>query len=216
MKNHLVASALTALAILSASPALAKEATPPAPAGAYTLDKAHGSLIVRMSHMTFSHFTARFTQFGVKLQIDPRHPEKARLEATIDPHSIDADNPPAGFLDALRGPDWLYASKYPEITYRSTKIERTGPKTARVTGDLTLHGVTHPVVLNATFNGGYPGFEMDPQARIGFSVRGHFSRSAFGISYGVLPPHSIMGVGDDVEVIIEAELTGPAWKKPAK
>jgi polyisoprenoid-binding protein YceI len=216
MRNILIAPALAALIAFSAQSATAKEVAPPAPAGTYALDKSHGSLIVRMSHMTFSHFTARFTRFDVKLKIDPKHPEKARLDATIDPHSIDADNPPPGFLDALRGPEWLYASKYPEITYRSTKIERTGPKTARVTGDLTLHGVTHPVVLNVTFNGGYPGFEMDPQARIGFSVRGHFSRSAFGISYGVLPPHSIMGVGDDVEVIIEAELTGPAWKKPAK
>lgn len=215
MLRTIIIAAAFAAGALAYTPAMAAEA-PPAPAGVYKLDKSHGSLIVRLSHMTFSNYTARFTRFDVTLDIDPKHPDRAKLDVTIDPLSIDADNAPEGFLDALRGPDWLFASKYPKVTYRSTKIERTGKKTARITGDLTLHGQTHPVVLNATFNGGYPGFEMDPNARIGFSVHGKFSRSAFGISYGVLPPNSIMGVSDEVEVIVEAEMNGPAWKKPAK
>ena len=181
------------------------------PGGTYTEDKAHTSLIVRLNHLGFSHFTARFTGIDMKLVIDPKHPEKATLDATIDPNTLTSDNPPAGFLDELRGAQWLNTKLFPKVTYHATKIELTGPKTARITGDLTLLGITKPVVLDATFNGGYPGFAMDPNARVGFSVHGSFKRSLFGLAYGIPAPGTTMGVGDDVDLIIETEFTGPAW-----
>lgn len=217
MKNVIAACALFLTAAL---PAEAANITPIAtdlPAGSYTVDKAHTSLIVRLSHLGFSMFTARFTGVDIKLDIDPKHPERAKLEATIDPNTLESDNPPAGFLEELRGAQWLNAKLFPKVTYRATEIELTGPKTAKITGDLTLHGVTKPVVLNATFNGGYQGFEMDPRARAGLSVRGTFKRSDFGITIGIPAPGSNLGVSDEVEVIIETELNGPAWhgaKKP--
>jgi polyisoprenoid-binding protein YceI len=98
------------------------------------------------------------------------------------------------------------------MSFRSTKVMVTGKDTARITGDFTLHGATHPVTLKAKFNGGYPGMAMDPHARIGFSAHGVFRRSEFGMGIGVPAPGSTMGVGDAVEVMIEAEFTGPAWK----
>ncbi len=181
------------------------------PAGAYTLDKPHASLILRVSHMGFSHFTARFARFDVNLQFDPAHPSRSHVEAKIDPNSLESDNPPDGFLEMLRGPQWLDAAKYPSITFRSINVEQTGPSTARITGDFTLHGVTHPVVLNATFNGGYEGMKLDPHARIGFSAHGIIKRSQFGIDIGLPWPAPHMGVGDDIDVTIEAEFNGPAW-----
>ncbi|CAN5444608.1 hypothetical protein BH10PSE4_BH10PSE4_28110 [soil metagenome] len=105
--------------------------------------------------------------------------------------------------------------KYPAITFRSTQVVVTGPNTAKITGDLTLHGVTKPVVLEASFNGGYAGFEMDPHARVGFSAHGVFKRSDFGMGFGVPAPGSTMGVGDEVDVRIETEFSGPAWVKSA-
>jgi polyisoprenoid-binding protein YceI len=87
----------------------------------------------------------------------------------------------------------------------------------RITGDLTLHGVTKPVVLEATFNGGYAGHPMDPHARIGFSARGTFNRSDFGMVYGIPAPGTTMGVSDAVNVTIEAEFSGPPFEpKDAK
>jgi polyisoprenoid-binding protein YceI len=74
--------------------------------------------------------------------------------------------------------------------------------------------VTRPVSLDAKFNGGYAGHPMDPHARIGFSARGSLKRSEFGIAFGVPAPGSQFGVGDDVEIIIEAEFSGPAWTPP--
>lgn len=92
-------------------------------------------------------------------------------------------------------------------------MELTGRNTARVTGDLTLHGVTRPVVLETSFNGGYAPGAIDPMgARIGFSAHGFLRRSDFGMGYGVPAKGTNMGVGDRVEILIETEAT---MKKPA-
>jgi polyisoprenoid-binding protein YceI len=185
------------------------------PAGAYKLDKAHASLLFRVNHLGFSHYTGRFSTFDAKLQFDPEHPAASQVDVTIEPRSLEADNAPAGFLDSLRGKAWLDSAKFPQMTFHSTKIESTGEHALRIQGDLTLHGVTRPVILNATYNGGYAGHPMDPHARIGFSAHGSFKRSQFGIAYGIPEPGSTMGVGDDVEVIIETEFSGPPLAKPA-
>jgi polyisoprenoid-binding protein YceI len=76
-----------------------------------------------------------------------------------------------------------------------------------------MRGVTRPMTLEARFNGGYAGQQLDPNARIGFSARGTLKRSEFGISFGIPEPGSIMGVSDAVEVIVETEFTGPPWEK---
>ncbi len=185
------------------------------PAGAYTLDKTHASLVFRVNHLGFSNYTASFQQFDVQLQFDPANLAASSVTASIDPTSLRLDNPPAGFTDALLGVDWLDAKQYPQMTYRSNKVEVTSPNNVRITGDLTLHGVTRPVVLDAVFNGGYAGHPMDPHARIGFSAQGTFKRSEFGIAYGIPEPGSSMGVSDEVDVVIETEFSGPAWSAPA-
>jgi len=184
-------------------------ATAKVPAGAYTLDTAHASLVFRVNHMGFSHYTAQFKKFTVQLQFDPKRLTASSVAATIDPRSLDLDNPPAGFVDALLGEQWLDATKYPEMTFKSSKLESTGVNSVRAIGDFTLHGVTKPVALEIQFNGGYPGHPMDPHARIGFSAHGSLKRSEFGIAYGIPEPGSNMGVSDEVQVAIEAELSGP-------
>ena len=202
----------------STAPDAATTAAPVAvnvPAGVYTNDKAHSSLIFRISHMGYSHVTARFTKWDAQLHLEPANLSASTVSATIDPRSLDADNPPAGFLDQLRGPQWLDAAHYPQMSFRSTSVTPIGPNTARIVGDFTLHGVTKPVTLDARFNGGYPGMELDPHARAGFSAHGVLKRSDFGISSFILPPNSNMGVGDDIEIIIESEFSGPAWHAPA-
>jgi polyisoprenoid-binding protein YceI len=223
MKKILVATVFMGLAACSPKPAADKAeapaAAPPAaaakpapvnvPAGAYTLDKSHATLVFKVSHLGFSNYTAAFADFDAKLNFDPAKPELSTIEATIDPRSLTLPHPPAGFLDELTGPQWLNAQQYPAITFKSTKVEVTGPDTARITGDFTLHGVTKPVVLEAKFNGGYAGHPMDPHARIGFSAKGTFKRSDYGIAFGVPAPGTTMGVSDAVDVAIEAEFSGP-------
>lgn len=227
MRIFLLAAALGLAACSPPAAAPKQDAAPPGaaqaavsvngvPSGVYTTDKAHSSLLVRLNHLSYSHFTARFETWNAQLQLDPAHPEAAGLNVNIDPRSISSDNPPAGFLNIMRGPDFLDAAHFNTISFHATGIERTGANTARIIGNLTLHGVTKPISLDATFNGGYGGMQLDPHARIGFSAHGTFKRSDFGMGYGVPPPGSNMGVGDDVEIVVETEMSGPAWTAPAQ
>jgi polyisoprenoid-binding protein YceI len=206
---------VTAFCAAALQPVLAANVPPPVPgsipAGSYSLDKPHASLIFRVSHLGFSHWTARFTNFDAKLQFDPARPAVSQVTVTIDPASLTPDNPPAGFVSSLLGVQWFDVGQFPQMTFRSTRVQAVAPNTLHITGELTLHGVTKPVTLDATYNGGYAGHPMDPHARIGFSAHGALKRSDFGISLGIPQPGSTMGVGDEVEFTIEAEFSGPPW-----
>jgi polyisoprenoid-binding protein YceI len=208
--------------VLVAGPAIAATAAAPAPAppaGAYTLDKAHTSVTFRVNHLGFSHYTARFANVDGKLKFDPAHPVAMAVEATIDPKSLELNTPPPGFHDQLMGKGWFEAAQFPAITFKSTKVALTGKNSAKVTGDFTLHGVTKPVTLDVTYNGGWPANAMDG-ARVGFSGHTTIKRSAFGMGFGVPAPGTNMGVSDDVDIAIETEFNsgGPvkASAAPAK
>jgi polyisoprenoid-binding protein YceI len=210
MKAFTTFAAVAGLSItLAAGAALAQDAaaTQP-PAGRYYMDKSHTSLVFRVSHLGLSNYTASFSRVDGQLEFDPKNPAAMRVEATIDPTSLTLNTPPAGFHDQMMGKDWFNAAQFPKITFRSTKVEPTGADTAKVTGELTLHGVTAPVVLDVTYNGGYPPNNFDPGgARVGFSARGVVKRSAFGIAAGIPAPGTKMGVSDAVEVAIETEFS---------
>jgi polyisoprenoid-binding protein YceI len=189
-----------------------------APPGEYKLDNTHASVTFRVNHLGLSRYTARFTDIAGKLNFDPANPAAMSVEATVDPNSLETDFPldEPDFDAELTGPQWLDAGRFPTITFKSTKVEPTGANTAKVTGDFTLHGVTRPLTLDVTFNGGYAAGGMDPSgARIGFSAKGEIKRSEFGIAYGVPAAGTNFGVSDAVEIIIEAEFTQPGPAKPA-
>lgn len=211
------ATAAAATAATTASTTAATATPPPAaapvPAGRYTLDAAHASLVFRVDHLGFSHYVGRFTRFDADLTFDPARPAQSTVVVKVQAKSLDADNAPGGFLDTLRGPEWLDAQKYPTFEFRSKRVEVLGGNRLKIAGDFTMRGVTKPLVLDATYNGGYAGHPMDPHARIGFTARGSLLRSDFGVSYGIPAPGSTMGVGDRVQIEIEAEFTGPPLKK---
>lgn len=225
MRHALWASALLATAgAVACSPQPAEKAVPSAPAaaapaavtntalpGPYIIDPDHTSVTFRVNHLGLSNYTARFTKVDADLQFDPSNPSAMSVSATIDPRSLETDysKPDTVDFDAeLAGPSWLDAAKFPQITFKSTRVEPTGANTAKVTGDLGLHGVTKPLTLDVTFNGGLAPNAMDPAgSRIGFSARGALKRSDFGVTYGIPAPGSNFGVGDEVEVIIETEFT---------
>lgn len=185
-----------------------------APAGDYATDPSHSSLTFRVNHLGFSNYTARFSTFSARLRLDPAHPEASTLTAQIPVSSLTLNSPPDGFVQEMLGPQFFDSAHFPQINFQSTSVQLTGPRTARVTGNLTLHGVTRPVTMEVTFNGGYPGMSMDPSARVGFSARGTLLRSEFGMGYGVPAPGATMGVSDQVEFLIETEMTGPAFQQP--
>ena len=181
------------------------------PAGAYTIDPGHTSILFRVDHLGFSNYTARFKKAAAQLQFDPNNLAASSVTVTVDTQSLetDYDTKVYDFNGMLLGEEWLSAAKHPEITFRSISVEPTGPRTMRINGELTLRGVTRPMVLDAKFNGGYRGHPMDPNARIGFSATGVLNRSEFGLTAGIPAPGTKMGVSDAVNVIVETEFSGP-------
>ena len=203
--------------LLATTPTLAQEDLPPPGPGEYKIDLAHSRLLFRVNHLGFSNYTALFTTFDANLEFDPASPAAMSVSATIDIGSLETHYPdPAfDFNAVLTGADFLNAAAFPTATFTSTTVVQTGPDSADVTGDLTLHGVTGPVTLSVIFNGGWGAMAMDPSgARIGFSATAQFNRSDFGMGFGVPEPGSEMGVADRVDIILEAEFTSVSAATP--
>ena len=196
--------------------AVADTAAPAAvPAGTYVLDPSHSTLVFRVSHLGFSFYTASFDDFDATLRFDPGRPEESALDVRVDVASLRLPTPPAGFREELLGPAWLDAGAHPEMSFVTTSVEPREDGSLRADGELTLRGETRPVALDVTFNGGYAGLPgLDPRARAGFSARGTLRRSDFGIDVGVPAPGSDFGVGDTIELLVEAEFSGPPLADP--
>ncbi len=197
------------LILALASPVAAQDL--PAPlAGTYRLEREHSRVLFKVNHLGFSTYIAPFTGVEATLQFDPEAPETMQLQATIQTGSVETlyPDPNFDFNALISGPDLLDAAQFPTITFTSTAITLTGDRTADVTGDLTLHGVTKPVTLQVTYNGGWGNMPMDPAgARIGFSATGSLKRSDFGMSFGLPAPGTTMGGCEEVKIEIETEFT---------
>lgn len=203
-RTRLIAAALL-LASFAATPAHAQEMTPwkDMPAGVYSIDKTHASLLWKVSHAGLSNYTARFKSFDADITFDPADLTKSKVTAKIDPASLETDYVPTAEKDfnknLITQEQWFNAGKFPQITFTSTKIEVTGDNTGKIHGDLTLLGVTKPVVLDAVFNGAYAVQPFSKKPTLGFSATGSLTRSDFGLDTYV------PAIGDKVDIVIEAE-----------
>ena len=165
-------------------------------AGAYRLDPDHFSLVWKVSHLGFSQFVGRFDRVDATLDFDPANPAASRLEVMVDTASVSSRVP--ALDEVLRGSGWLDTASFPRAVFRSTSITPTGPATGTVTGDLTLRGVSRPVTLAVTFNGGADNF-LTGRYTLGFAAKGTIKRSEFGVT------NLIPAIGDEVELEIQAE-----------
>jgi len=173
------------------------------PSGLYELDKNHASLIWKVSHLGLSNYTARFTDFDIDIDFNAFEPAASRVRATIDPTSVETDFPEPEKKDfdkelAMKE-SWFNAEQFPQITFMSTSVEKTGDNTGKVTGDLTFLGVTKPVTLDVVFNKAIGNHPFANKPALGFSATTTIKRSDFGLTT------YIPQIGDEVEIIIEAE-----------
>lgn len=199
MTRRVAAALLLLGAAPVATPALAQVTTDPAaiPAGTYKMETAHSQLLFSIAHLGLTDYYGRFDRLSGTLHFDPREPERSTVTVSVDPASV--DTPSADLNSELSGPDVFDVQKFPEATFRSTAVIRTGPSTGQIVGDLTLRGVTRKVTLLVTFSGGAP----DPLrggTAIGFRATGKIKRSDFGITGMRWEPM----VGDEVTLIINA------------
>ena len=172
----------------------------------YDLDAKHTQVRFGWSHFGFSHQEGRFDQVDAQFQFDATDPTKSTLAVTIPVASLDTGVP--ALDEHLKSPDFFDAAQFPTATFKSTKVEAVGPKALKVSGDLTLHGVTKPVVLDVTINqvGPYP---MGGRPAAGFDATTTLKRSDFGIT------QYVPNVSDDIALSItaEAHLPTPAAAK---
>lgn len=175
------------------------------PAGAYALDGRHASVTWKIRHGGIGVFVARFDKIAGTLTFDPQNPTASTVTATVDAASLNT-----GVLGANgeRAFDREIATQAfgseanPEIKFVSRSIALTGPSTGTITGDLTLKGVTKPVTLDASFEGGRF-VQMRGKQVLGFSARGTFNRKDFGATLS--NPLADGFVSDTVELEIHAE-----------
>lgn len=162
----------------------------------YTLDKAHTQIFFAVDHLGFSTSRGKFVEFDGGFTFDTAEPAKSSIDVTIKPAGLNMDD--AKWNEHLKSADFFDVEKFPTMTFKSTAIEVTGEHTANITGDLTMHGITKPVVLAVTHNksGKHP---FGDKYVSGFSAKGSVKRSDFGMVYG-LPL-----VGDDVSIEIQVE-----------
>ena len=192
-----------ALALL-AVPSIAQDLPPP-PAGSYSADPSHAIVVFSVNHLGLSDFVATFDMVEAELSIDPANPGAASVTARIPVSSLDLPGGNPEFLATMLSPAFFDAETHPEITFASETIELTGEKEATVAGTLTLLGEERPISLNVRYNSGYGPGVFEPVARIGFSANTSFRRSDFGMTFGVPPEGSNVGVGDEVSVQLEME-----------
>ena len=198
MIRRLSLATATAIA-LAGSAAQAQMPANPDPAaarpGAYTIDPAHTQVLFSVSHLGFTTYYGAFPGATGQMTLDPAHPAGSHLDVIVPIASVSTTN--AKLDGELRSADWFDARRFPTASFHSTSITATGPSDADVAGELTLHGVTRPVMFKAHFNGAGP----NPIAHAydaGFQVSGTIERSQFGVA------KYVPLVGDEVRLIISA------------
>jgi polyisoprenoid-binding protein YceI len=175
--------------------------TPALAAETLTFEPDHTSVVFQYPHFGMSHPSGKIMGANGTLVLDKDDPAKSTVDITLDMKTLTTALP--DFDTLLKSEKYFDIAQFPTATFKSTKVELTGentaPRTANVTGDLTIHGITQSTVLAVTFNKK----AFTPalfKTGYGFSATAHLSRKAFGL--GNLEPI----VGDDIDLIIDAEV----------
>lgn len=170
---------------------------------AYQIDPTHTATVFNWNHFGFSTPSANFSDIQGTINVDNAKPANSSVDVTIPLSSLNTN---VKALDEhLKTADFFNAEKYPNIKFKSTKVQALGQNKYKITGNLTIKDVTKPVVLDAVLNkqGVHP---MTKAESIGFNATTSFNRSAFGV--GAYVPN----VGDKITVNITTEASVPAAK----
>lgn len=194
------AAAILALSLAFVLPARAQNVSKDptrTPNGTYTVNVAHTQVLFAIAHLGLTDYFGRFDKVAGTLSFDGNQPERSALSVTIDTTSVDI--PSARLAEDLKGTAVFDTQQFPNATFKSTTVTRTGPATGRIVGVLTIKNVSKPVTLDVTFNGGTQS-PMGTGYVLGFHATTTIRRSDFGLTTMSWAPF----VGDDVHLIIEA------------
>ena len=169
---------------------------------AWQIDSAHSRVQFSVRHMMISTVRGRFNAFSGTVEFDEDNPTSSSVDVVIDVASIDTREQQRD--DHLRSPDFFDAANFPDMTFKSKRIEQTGEKSGRMIGDLTIKDITKEVTLDVE----YAGQAKSPwgTTSAGFAASGSIDRKDFGLNWNqVLETGGIL-VGDAIKIDIEVEL----------
>jgi polyisoprenoid-binding protein YceI len=192
--------------LLALVPALALAAP-----ATWNVDASHSQVGFAVRHLVISNVRGEFKTYQGKISLDDADPARSSVEATIDVNSIDTK---VADRDAhLKSADFFDVANHPNMTFKSTKVARAGKDRLKVTGDLTLRGVTKPVVLDVTTTPEVKG--MGGEVRRGFAATTKISRKAYGLTWNKVVEAG-PAVGDEVTIALELEAVKDQPKTASK
>lgn len=165
----------------------------------YTVDKNHTRVGFSATHFGISHVDGRFKDVSVTMTSKKEDFTDAMIEMTANVASIDTDNEMRD--NDLRSNNWFDANKYPTLTFKSTSFKKTDDKTYQLSGNMTIRGITKPIVLDVVYNGK----SMNPMSKknsVGFTITGKLNRKDYQVGGGPADPV----VGDEIELRANTEL----------
>lgn len=168
-----------------------------APPGAYQIETHHTQIIFAIPHLGITDYYGRFEKYSGTLNFNPGAPEKSSVDVSVDTSSANVMS--SEVVGQLVGPSVFDAAKFPTATFKSTSVVRSGPNTGKMTGDLTIHGVTKSVTFDVTYNGGLHA-PIGNAYDLGFHATATIRRSDFGLDKMIWASF----VGDEVKLTIEA------------
>ncbi len=169
----------------------------------WTIDPRHSAARFAVRHLTISTVHGEFHNVNGTVIVDDSDITKSTVDVTIDTATVDTQEP--GRDKDLKSPNFFDVEKFPVITFKSTKVEKAGAGKLKVTGDLTLHGVTKSVVLDVE---GPTAPIKDPwgNPRAGASATTKINRQDFGVKWNAKMDNGGLVVGDEVSISIEIEM----------
>ncbi|HUK66450.1 MAG TPA: YceI family protein [Anaeromyxobacteraceae bacterium] len=181
--------------VVTLAPALAFSAP-----SSWEIDPAHSQAAFTVKHLVITSVRGEFAKTAGTVVLDDENPARSKVEATIDASTVSTRNPDR---DAhLRSPDFFDVAKYPTITFKSTHVDVVSPGELKVAGDLTLHGITKPVVLEVSESAEVKG--MSGETRRAFSASAKINRQDYGLKWSKMVDAGPV-VGDEVAISLEIE-----------
>ncbi|MDB5054456.1 MAG: YceI family protein [Bacilli bacterium] len=167
----------------------------------WQVDSTHSSIDFTIKHMMIAKVKGTFNTFTAEIEADLADLTSASIRFTVDASSIDTRNTDRD--NHLRSADFFEVEKYPEISFKSTHIKKTGDGEYDVTGDVTLHNVTRAETFSIVFEGA--GKDPWGNEKVGFSGQGKIKRSDYGLTYNAVLETGGVLISDDIKLAIEIE-----------
>jgi polyisoprenoid-binding protein YceI len=182
----------------------------------WNIDPAHSTAGFTVKHMMVTNVRGEFGKVEGKVHSDDKDITKSTIDVTIDASTVDTRM--AKRDEHLKSPDFFDVAKFPTITFKSTKIQKTGKDKLKITGDLTMHGVTKPVDLAVEMGDKEWKESMmgSPNVHRGATATAKVNRKDFGLKWNAALEGGGVVVGDEVTIQVDVELVHPAEAAPAK